>query len=252
MRVAALQYKPQKGERAASEQRLLALLRTLEGPLDLVVLPEMALTGYLFADPDDVGRVAEPADGPTLALLAPEARRLEAYIVCGFPERADTSLYNSALVVGPDGALHHVYRKTLLYLDDERWAEPGNTPYRVVTTRNGSFAVGICMDLNDDNFTDWLAQTQPRAIAFPTNWIEQGMDIWPYWAGRTAHCGGALVAADTYGPETYQSPRGPRRTTFWGCSAILDAPTEPDGPSLLWASAGKVGDAVIRAELPPR
>lgn len=201
---------------------------------DLVVLPEMCLTGYVFHSPEEAARVAEEPGGPTYEMLAPFARLGSTYLVAGFPEKDGDYLFNSAMVIDPQGELEFVYRKTLLYEDDFPWATPGDSGYRIFATDAGDFGVGICMDLNDDAFIEWLGRTRPRAVAFPTNWIDQGYNIWGYWAWRLLDLDCALVAANTYGPEEH--------TAFRGESAVLQQRT-------ILAAAEAVGDCVIRAQL---
>ncbi len=246
MNVAAVQFKATKGDYDASLSRLTPLLEQACPGADLVVLPEMALTGYLFDSPAAARRVAEPADGPTFHALSAFARRHGTWLVAGFPEAHGASLFNSALVIDRTGALVHVYRKTLLYEADVLWASPGGGDYRVFDTGSGTFTVGICMDLNDPEFVDWCEQTRPRAIAFPTNWIDEGLEIWGYWAACIFYTRSALVAADSYGPEG--------DTQFWGRSAILDGPARPrEGAAATLRASGPVaGDAVVLARLPAR
>lgn len=237
MRVAAVQYKAVKGDRARSLAELTALVRRVGAGVDLVVLPEMAATGYLFGSVAEATEVAEPAEGVTLAALAPVARQLECWIVVGFPEISGGKLYNSALVIDRSGTLQFCYRKTLLFEADTSWALPGDQGYRCFETGRGAFTVGICMDLNDDGFIEWLVRTRPRAIAFPTNWLEEDSDVWSYWVTRLWGIPSALVAANTYGWE--------EQTCFSGASAIVDG-------LVVRAAAPKTGSAVIVAELPQR
>jgi predicted amidohydrolase len=228
MRVAAIQFKALLGDLEASREAMARLCLEAARDADLVVLPEMAATGYLFDDPAHARTVAEPARGPTLALLAPIARECGAWIVCGFPEDAGDRLYNSALVIDDAGELRFVYRKTMLYDPDKLWAEPGDSGYRVFATRAGDFTVGICMDLNDDEFLAWCHEAAPMAVAFPTNWLDEGFAVWRYWAWRLAGLETTLVAANSWGPE--------RDIVFSGASAVLTchevlavAPTRGDG-----------------------
>ena len=235
MRVVAVQFKARKGDFDRSLAELCASADAHAAGADLVVLPEMGATGYVFADRDAVWQAAEEADGPTLAAVAAVARRHHCWLVAGFPERAGDLIFNSALVVNPAGERVFTYRKTLLYSEDLPWAEPGDSGYRRFDTDAGTFGVGICMDINDDGFVDWLAAEQPDAIAFPTNWVKEGAPVWPYWAWRLQGIRGALVAANTWGDE------GP--ITFSGKSAILSG-------FRLHAWAEETGDAVISATLP--
>jgi predicted amidohydrolase len=223
--VAVVQFNPVRGRK---DENLAALVRLTESALSagarLVVLPEMAAVGYRFPDAAAVRPFAEPAAGPTLRAFAPLAMKYWAQIVVGFVEDAGQSgtvgqaaggtLFNSAMVIGPDGRLAAVYRKRLLYDDDFRWAAPGDTPYPLFDTPYGRATVGICMDINDDRFVEFLHRAKPAVVCFPTNWIDEGRDdIHDYWAYRLAGRRGLFLAADRWGEED-----GVR---FWGRSAIL-------------------------------
>jgi predicted amidohydrolase len=237
MRVAAVQFKPDKGDPTTSLARLCALADHAAQDADLVVLPEMAATGYIFRSADAVRPVAEPARGPTLAALGPVAARHGAWMVVGFPEADGDRLFNSALVIDPAGELRFTYRKTLLFDADLPWASPGDSGYASFDGEAGRFTVGICMDLNDDDFVAWCAQSGARALAFPTNWVDEGSDVWPYWAWRMRDTGVALVAAHTYGHDD--------GTDFSGRSAVIDGLT-------VLAAAPREGDGVIRADIQSR
>ncbi len=231
MRVAAVQFKAVKGDWEASAAKLSAMMQDADGA-KLVVCPEMALTGYVFPDFESARIVAEPVGGRTFEFIARAARSFDAYFVIGYPELApDGRLFNSALLVGPDGALLANYRKALLYESDKTWASAGDTDYPLIETPMGLLTCGICMDLNDDRFVEFLFQANPGIIAFPTNWLDQGFDVRKYWRWRLAGFPGWLVAANTYGPED--------GLEFRGYSAILD----PDGNTA--AIATRSGDQLI-------
>lgn len=237
MRVAAVQFKPPKGDVPAARERLAALARSAAAGSDLVVLPEMAVTGYVFADADAIRPVTEAPEGATFQLLSAIARDASTWIVGGFAERADGALYNSAWIIDPRGDLVDVYRKTMLFVNDHTWATPGDSGYKRIEADFGAFGVGICMDLNDDRFIDWCARADIDAIAFPTNWVKEPaspVDTWNYWAWRIDGVNATLVAANTYGPE--------QDIEFCGRSLILR-----DRTAL--AAAPATGDAIIRAEV---
>ena len=235
MRVGAIQFRAERaaddpqGALLRSRAALVASASALAPRVDLMVLPEMAATGYLFAQAREVREVAEAADGPTAAALSAVARAHGCWIVFGFPERAGERLYNSAGVLSPSGDLRGVYRKRLLYEADVPWATPGDTPYPLHDTGDGRFGVGICMDLNDDAFTGWLRRVQPEAIAFPTNWVDEGDNgAWDYWGWRLEGVQGALIAANRWGSEDrsgrmVDGPTDPAagRVAFSGRSAVM-------------------------------
>ncbi|MEQ1568458.1 MAG: carbon-nitrogen hydrolase family protein [Myxococcota bacterium] len=216
MNVGIVQFRAPKGDK----ERALASLAWLAGRAaegsDLVVLPEMAATGYLFPDRAAVEAVAEEAHGPTFRGLSAVARDHGCWLVAGFPERDADQLFNSALVIDPTGNLRFTYRKTLLYEADEHWATPGDTGYAAFDTDAGRFGVGICMDLNDDAFVRWMTGARLDALAFPTNWVHSedlGVHTWVYWAWRMRGQRAALVAANTWGAEG--------SVRFTGESAVL-------------------------------
>ena len=234
MRVAAVQFRPTKGDKASSLAHLVRLATAAARGAHLVVLPEMAATGYVFPGPEAVRPLAETPDGPTFQALSRVAADAGAWVVAGLPERDGERLYNSALVISPSGSLEFTYRKTLLFQLDTTWASPGDSGYRYFATDAGTFGVGICMDLNDDRFIAWCRGSSLRAIAFPTNWVAQGVPVWPYWAWRLVGVDAALVAANTWGQDG--------EVAFAGRSAVVR------GRDVL-AAAAATGDGIIRAEL---
>jgi predicted amidohydrolase len=248
VRVAAIQFKPEKGNKDASWQALLAMCAAAgERGAQLIVCPEMAVSGYLFENAAAALEIAEPQDGEGRERLGELAQRYRAYIVCGYAERATaergTLLYNSARILGPDGALVYNYRKRLLYDSDTTWAAPGDTPYPLLYDQlfPGGLSVGICMDLNDDRFTDFLRQEKPRLVAFCTNWLDEGVDVLPYWRYRLLGVQGYFLAANTYG---FEEAPGHKRTRFCGRSTILG----PKGEVL--ARAPRQGNGVLLVDLP--
>lgn len=183
---------------------------------ELIVLPEMCTSGYIFPDAEAVRPFCEPRDGRTVRTFQREAQKLNLTICFGWPEidPQTGTLYNSAAVCFPNGDISF-YRKNLLYEADETWCEPGDTPYPVWQSKEGlKCTLGICMDLNDEDFVRHLKTEDCRVIAFPTNWLDQGFKVWNYWAWRLDGTRSCLVAANRYGTED--------DITFSGDSAILD------------------------------
>ncbi|CEL04772.1 hypothetical protein ASPCAL05897 [Aspergillus calidoustus] len=111
-----------------------------EAGLDMLVLSEMALTGYNFPSLDAVKPYVEPAGkGRTAAWARETAKRLQCIVCVGYPEIEITTpkgggegetqqekYYNSLLIISPTGSILHNYRKTFLYYTDETWASEGS------------------------------------------------------------------------------------------------------------------------------
>ena len=237
MKVAAIQYRPPKGDPARARQDLVALCtEAAQAGSKLIVCPEMATAGYIWASAEAVRPYAEAPTGPTYAALRAVAEEHRAWIVCGYVEAQEAVLYNAALVIGPSGGLVASYRKCLLYREDVHWALPGSERVLVDMGPQGTLLPAICMDLNDDGLVMVLRRHQPRFLAFCTNWVDKGEDPLAYWQSRLVGWRGCFLAANSWGPDEH--------TGFTGLSTILGS----DGALL--ARAPATGDHVLLATVP--
>ncbi|MGN4225874.1 nitrilase-related carbon-nitrogen hydrolase, partial [Burkholderia gladioli] len=92
----------------------------------LIVLPELANSGYVFASRAEAFALSEPlADSETVRAWSEAARRLGVHLVAGIAEREDQRLYNSAVFIGPAGLIGR-YRKLHLWGQENLFFEPGN------------------------------------------------------------------------------------------------------------------------------
>jgi predicted amidohydrolase len=233
MKVAALQYKPPKGDPQAARIELAQWAREAgQQGAQTLVFPEMAVQGYVWPDAEALRPLAEPAEGPTFQTLSPIARAHQLWMAVGFAESDGDALYNSALLIGPTGELAGVYRKVLLYDLDTRWSQPGNTRV-VVHTGATRAAVGICMDLNDEGFRRHLVGERPDQLWFLTNWLEEGADVLSYWRRRTFPWSGVMIAANTWGNDEGVEFAG--RSLIWNSAGHVLARAEATGNTLLVA-----------------
>lgn len=228
LKVAVLQLSPQLGAVKANIERANAILRAhgLLGPapsststsafsatagkqpqkqrqLDVLVLPELAFTGYNFKSPAEIEPFLEPtAAGVSTQWAQATSKAVGCHTLVGYPETAsiDTAggkqkkTYNSAVMVDPTGAVVFNYRKTFLYETDETWgcSEPAThtfnsgNPFPLtgsISVRGTKLRtqVGICMDLNPYKFTEspfeayefgraaWRNKAQ--LVLLPTAWL---------------------------------------------------------------------------------
>ena len=114
VRVAVAQTAPQLGANQRNLDQITARLEEAAGEgARLVVFPECALSGYLLDDLEELERFAEPVPGPAITRLADTCARLQVHAVVGLLERGSDALYNSAVLVGPNGLIA-CYRKAHL------------------------------------------------------------------------------------------------------------------------------------------
>lgn len=237
-KVAAVQFEPalfRKEENISALLRLSAEAASAVGPGGLVVLPEMATTGYVFRDRDEIAPYVEPIPGPTTALFGRLCRARGIALVFGMPEvdPATRAYYNSAALIGPTGEVAGVYRKTHSFHCDTLWAAEGNLGLPVFRGNwPGPLGLLICMDAGFFETARIEALAGARVLAFPTNWLRAAPS--PEWRARAAENGAYLVAADRWGSE--------RSTTFAGGSCVI-------GPRGQILAQRERGDGMVLAEI---
>ena len=148
-----------------------AIAGAVDRGADIVVVPELANSGYVFADADEARRCAETVDGETVAEWTSLAREHRLVVVGGLCELDTTAgvLRNSAVILDADG-LRAVYRKAHLWDREQLVFDPGQEPPPVVDTRHGRVATMVCYDVE---FPEWVrlpALAGADLLCVPTNW----------------------------------------------------------------------------------
>lgn len=172
--IACIQINPVIGQLEANIAKVRHLvLKVRNHKPDLVVLPELAITGYNFSSPQHIRPYLEKRGEGPLAQLAREiSRDWGCFTVIGYPETENGATYNSCLLTSPTGDVLYNYRKTHLYEADEVWgcSENPDKSFRAIKvivnkdfyqtpptagTQVNALTVnfGICMDLNPYQFT---------------------------------------------------------------------------------------------------
>lgn len=170
-KVACCQIAPKIGEVEANRASCRsAVERAAAAGARIVILPELAVSGYVFADEAEARALAEPADGQTAREWAELAGRLGITLVGGFCELGnDGRLYNSA-VVARSGDIQAVYRKAHLWDNEKLVFTPGSQEPPVIEAEGARIAVMICYDLE---FPEWVRLTAlagAQLLCVPANW----------------------------------------------------------------------------------
>jgi 5-aminopentanamidase len=170
-RVVCQQFAPQIADLPANRERSVrAVAEAIDAGADVVVLPELVTSGYVFESTDEAAAVAITPGHAVFTEWAAEAARGPAVVVGGFCEQGDDGLlYNSAAVVDRSGVLG-VYRKTHLWDREKLYFQPGAHAPRVFDTPAGRIGVLVCYDLEFPELTRLLALGGAELIAVPTNW----------------------------------------------------------------------------------
>ena len=171
MKIAVCQLSPKVGHK----QENLALVReavvsSASSGAKIIVVPELANTGYSFRDIAELADNAESVDGPTITEWVCLARELAVVLVGGFAERgSDGAFYNSAAVLDASG-IRAVYRKAHLWNLEKTMFAAGHAPPAVVDTCYGRLGVMICYDIE---FPEWVRTASlagAELLCCPANW----------------------------------------------------------------------------------
>ncbi len=138
--------------------------------VEVLVLPELCNSGYVFKD------ISEATDSAESIPEGPFSRELLEWsssgrlAVAGICERAKEDLYNSAAVFG-DGEHIITYRKIHLFLDEANWFKAGQDEPPVIEYRGYHFGVMICFDWIFPEMARVLALKGAQAILHPANLV---------------------------------------------------------------------------------
>jgi predicted amidohydrolase len=180
MRIAAIQLRVDDTEPPASRiERALSLVGA-QRDADLVVLPELWVPGAFGSR--NYRASARVLPGEVVDAIAQQARELRTHVLAGtFVEKDGDTLYNTAVLLSPQGTIVHTYRKIHLFGFDQGEArvfgagEQASTyPIPGWTT----FAMTTCYDLRFPELYRAFADLGTELVVVPTGWPTARLDHW--------------------------------------------------------------------------
>jgi len=237
VRVGFVQFCPIFGNKVKNSERVAKLIRNVEA--DLLVLPELCATGYLFENREELLSLAEEVpDGPTFRFFREIASEKNVNLVWGMAERVKDRVFNSSVLLTSKEEVK-VYRKIHLFGREKSLFASGDKQLDVAQTQGVSIGMMICFDWIFPEACRVLALKGAEIICHPSNLI-------------LPHCQDAMVTrcienrvfaitANRTGAEQ----RGGEKLTFTGKSQIVD----PKGQVVV--RAGGAEDEVEVVEIDP-
>lgn len=219
VRLATVHYRPNGGKSPRDNCRQYEpfIEQAARQRADLVVLGETLTYVNLGKTPAEV---AEPIPGPCTDYFGNLAHRYGLYVVAGLFERAGRLVYNSAVLLGPDGQLAGKYRKTCLPRSEiEAGVYPGQE-YPVFDTRFGKVGLMICYDGFFPEVARELANRGAEVIAWP---------VWgcnPVLARARACENHVYLVSSTYEDVSHN----------WMISAVFDHSGDPIAQADKWGT----------------
>jgi predicted amidohydrolase len=150
-KIALAQLSCRQGDKAENLKKIKkAVARAKKQGAELVVFPELSLTGYVVRD--EIYELAERIPGPSTRIIEDIAKKNDVHIVFGMPEisqNTEATLHNSAVLIGPRGFIgkyHKMYLPTHSIFEEKRYFRPGYQA-EVFDTELGKLGFIICYDI---------------------------------------------------------------------------------------------------------
>ena len=121
-----------------------------EKAADLVIFPELSLTGYVVHD--QIYELAETIPGPSTQRIEELAKETGTHIIFGMPElseKTEATIFNTAVFVGPKGIIgkyRKMYLPTHSVFEEKRYFRPGYQT-AAFNTALGNIGLCICYDV---------------------------------------------------------------------------------------------------------
>jgi len=213
--VAIVQMKPLLGEPEENLVKMSEMIGTIasQQKVDLIVFPELITSG------SELGlrftELAQRIPGPTVNLIAQRANDYGIFVAFGMAskEKVESVLYNSAVLVGPDGELVETYNKIHLR-GEERMAFREGFKIPVAETEIGNIGLMLGYDLAYPEVARALALEGADLLCVMANWEASNIDEWKtYVRARAYENSMYMVAANRVGEDV--------TLTFGGESLIV-------------------------------
>jgi len=176
MKAGYLQFRPVFGDTDANIKKIRKLISRKR--FDLLVLPELANSGYLFSNKSELKELSEEIPGGKFCSALKEiCIKNKGHIVSGICERSGNKFYNSSILVYPDGKII-TYRKLHLFNTEKKWFAKGNLPLKIneIRLQNSErvkTGMMICFDWIFPETARTLALQGAQVICHPSNLVMQ-------------------------------------------------------------------------------
>ncbi len=188
----------------------------------VIVLPELAMSGFALASKREAFDVCQQRDGFQTQAFIPMARAYGCHIVLGYVEVLENNLFNSAVTIGPHGVVANA-QKHNLYGNDFHWSTPSEMMPTVAITEAGRLGVLVCRDASN-NYRESYKFHNPDykfyrkgsidTISLVTNWGAGYAYPESNWIELAESTGANVIVSNRVGKE--------RDLRFKGGSVVID------------------------------
>jgi predicted amidohydrolase len=187
MRITSIQLGIEERPKEKTLEHILELFEKVP-PSDLILLPELWTCGYFSFE--RYWKDSEPMDGPTVKVFQQKASELRSYILMGsMVEREGQDLFNTSLLLDPQGKVIARYRKIHLfgYQSDERDLLKRGQEIAVAETPWGRAGLSTCYDLRFPEFYRKMVDEGAILFLVASAWPMARLEAWTLFNRVRAH-----------------------------------------------------------------
>jgi omega-amidase len=194
--LAVVQMSPQLAEPEANLNRMVQLIQEIGSTekTDLIIFPELCVTGYecgvRFTD------LAEAVPGHVSLVLGKKAAEFNVHVAFGMVERkrAESTIYDCAVLLGPDGEIVDKYHKVHLWGEEKLAFRPGYQ-YPLMETAMGRLGLVLGWDLAFPEVARTYALRGAEVLCVLANWEKDKAAEWSSYLAARAYENAVFVAA---------------------------------------------------------
>jgi 5-aminopentanamidase len=234
-KIVLAQAKPVLFDKQANLEKMeSAIIKASEEGADLILFPELFLTGYFTRE--RTLELAEDTEGPSISQIREWAKAYRIKVVFGFPEKKNGLAYNSACFIGEDGEVIGTFQKVHLWDEESTYFQPGSS-FNVWPTNIGKIGIMICYDTEFPESARSMALQGADIVLAPTANMAPFQHIQQLYI-QTRAAENQIFVATTNQVGTEEN------TLFFGGSAAAD----PFGQTLAQLDDSE-GDCLIELDL---
>lgn len=175
MKIGLVQYNPSWENKTENQRKILQLIESQKTNFDLLIFPEMTLTGYTMNS--DLGENFDSIESPTLKFFTELSKKYSVNVIAGMIEKEGTNSFNTLFVIDKIGEIKTKYRKIHLFsfADEEKYYQAGN---KIETVMIDDFKVGlsICYDLRFPELFRPYGKERVDLIVNIANWPDSRIE----------------------------------------------------------------------------
>lgn len=175
MKIGLVQYNPSWENKNENQRKILQLIESQKTNFDLLIFPEMTLTGYTMNS--DLGENFDSIESPTLKFFTELSKKYSVNVIAGMIEKEGTNSFNALFVIDKTGEVKTKYRKIHLFsfADEEKFYQAGN---KTETVMIDDFKVGlsICYDLRFPELFRPFGKERVDLIVNIANWPDSRIE----------------------------------------------------------------------------